>query len=79
MFVLHSIFDNNGIIGHLPIVDKVERCSYNNADSHNLKGGTDMANEMGKRYMCTKCGTELIVTRAGNGAVGCCGQPMEKK
>jgi transcription elongation factor Elf1 len=24
-----------------------------------------MANEMGKRYRCAKCGTELIVTRAG--------------
>ena len=38
-----------------------------------------MANEMGKRYKCAKCGTELIVTRAGEGAVACCGQPMEKK
>jgi len=38
-----------------------------------------MANDMGKRYRCAKCGTELIVTRAGNGAVTCCGQPMEKK
>jgi desulfoferrodoxin-like iron-binding protein len=38
-----------------------------------------MANEMGKRYRCTKCGTELIVTRAGNGQVKCCGEPMERK
>jgi desulfoferrodoxin-like iron-binding protein len=38
-----------------------------------------MANEMGKRYRCEKCGTELIVTRAGEGAVKCCGQPMVKK
>jgi len=38
-----------------------------------------MANEMGKRYRCVKCGSELIVTRAGNGSVNCCGQPMEKK
>ncbi|MBE0480226.1 MAG: desulfoferrodoxin [Dehalococcoidia bacterium] len=38
-----------------------------------------MPNEMGKRYRCTKCGTELIVTRAGNGGVKCCGQAMEKK
>ncbi|MFC1963337.1 desulfoferrodoxin [Chloroflexota bacterium] len=38
-----------------------------------------MANEMGKRYRCDKCGTELIVTRGGDGVAKCCGQPMEKK
>ena len=38
-----------------------------------------MANEMGKRYRCTKCGTELIVTRAGTGKLVCCKQAMEKK
>jgi desulfoferrodoxin-like iron-binding protein len=38
-----------------------------------------MANQVGKRYKCAKCGAEVIVTRAGNGAVKCCGQPMELK
>ncbi len=38
-----------------------------------------MANEMGKRYRCTKCGSEFIVTRAGQGAIHCCGTPMEQK
>jgi len=38
-----------------------------------------MANEMGKRYRCAKCSTELIVTRAGTGKLVCCKQPMEKK
>ena len=38
-----------------------------------------MANEMGKRYMCEKCGSEFIVTKAGNGGLICCGQPMVKK
>jgi len=47
--------------------------------NRNLKGGTHMANEMGKRYRCAKCGTELIVTRAGTGKLVCCKQPMEKK
>jgi len=60
-------------------VDNPTGRNYNNADSRIRKGGADMANEMGKRYRCAKCGTELIVTRAGNGAVACCGQPMEKK
>jgi desulfoferrodoxin-like iron-binding protein len=38
-----------------------------------------MANQVGKRYKCAKCGAEIIVTRAGNGTVVCCGQPMEIK
>ncbi|MBN1568582.1 MAG: desulfoferrodoxin FeS4 iron-binding domain-containing protein [Acidobacteria bacterium] len=38
-----------------------------------------MANQVGKRYKCAKCGAEVIVTRAGNGTVTCCGQPMELK
>jgi len=38
-----------------------------------------MANQIGKRYYCTKCGAEFIVTRGGDGTVHCCGKPMEMK
>jgi len=38
-----------------------------------------MANATGKRYVCTVCGTEFIVTRGGEGQLVCCGQPMEIK
>ncbi|HUS82348.1 MAG TPA: desulfoferrodoxin [Dehalococcoidia bacterium] len=38
-----------------------------------------MANQVGKRYFCTKCGSEFIVTKAGVGQVVCCGQPMQQK
>ena len=38
-----------------------------------------MANELGKRYTCKKCGTEFIVTRKGAGTLNCCGEPMELK
>ena len=38
-----------------------------------------MANQIGKRYQCTKCGSEFIVTKAGDGEIHCCGQPMEQK
>jgi desulfoferrodoxin-like iron-binding protein len=38
-----------------------------------------MATQVGKRYICGKCGAEVIVTRGGNGTVTCCGQPMEQK
>lgn len=38
-----------------------------------------MANQIGKRYVCKKCGSEFIVTRTGDGTLTCCGQPMELK
>ena len=38
-----------------------------------------MANQIGKRYVCAKCGAELIVTKGGAGVLNHCGQPMEQK
>jgi desulfoferrodoxin-like iron-binding protein len=38
-----------------------------------------MANQVGKRYFCTKCGSEFIVTKPGQGQLVCCGQPMQQK
>ena len=38
-----------------------------------------MANQVGKRYMCTVCGAEFIVTKAGAGALTCCDKPMQLK
>ncbi|MDO8567411.1 MAG: desulfoferrodoxin [Dehalococcoidales bacterium] len=38
-----------------------------------------MANEIGKRYRCTKCGSEFIITKGGKGTITCCGKPMELK
>ena len=35
-----------------------------------------MANQTGKRYVCGVCGTEMLVTKAGDGALACCDQPM---
>ena len=36
-----------------------------------------MANQLGKRFKCEVCGTEALCTKAGEGAVECCGQPMQ--
>jgi hypothetical protein len=36
-----------------------------------------MGNLMGKRYTCATCGCELLVTKPGDGALECHGQPME--
>ncbi|MFI5266619.1 MAG: hypothetical protein ACHQ7M_04495 [Chloroflexota bacterium] len=38
-----------------------------------------MPNEVGKRYVCAVCSSELLVTKAGAGALSCCGQPMQLK
>ncbi len=39
----------------------------------------NMANQVGKRYVCTLCGAEFIVTRGGDGEMHCCGKKMEIK
>jgi desulfoferrodoxin-like iron-binding protein len=38
-----------------------------------------MPNQLGKMYVCAKCGAQVIVTKAGIGSLQCCGQPMEQK
>jgi len=30
-----------------------------------------LANQLGKRYRCEACGTEVLCTKAGDGAVAC--------
>jgi desulfoferrodoxin-like iron-binding protein len=63
--------------------------SFRGGNSHlalPLKGGFGrgwkelcMPNQMGKRYMCSKCGIEVIITKAGGGTLICCGQDMVMK
>ena len=36
-----------------------------------------MANEVRKRYVCSSCNTEMLVTRGGDGTLTCCDQPMQ--
>lgn len=38
-----------------------------------------MANQLGKMYVCTKCGSQVIVTKGGAGTLKCCGVEMQKK
>ena len=38
-----------------------------------------MANQLGKVYICAKCGSQVIVTKAGAGQLKCDGVPMEQK
>ncbi|MFH1479634.1 MAG: hypothetical protein ABIG67_00055 [Pseudomonadota bacterium] len=30
--------------------------------------------QLGKRYRCDECGTEILCTKAGNGTSECCGK-----
>ncbi|MFC1987004.1 hypothetical protein ACFLVH_00410 [Chloroflexota bacterium] len=36
-----------------------------------------MANQLGKRYKCLTCGTEVLCTKASDGTITCCGQPAQ--
>ena len=38
-----------------------------------------MANQLGKIYLCSQCGSQFIVTKAGSGEIKCCGKAMEQK
>lgn len=36
-----------------------------------------MANQLGKRFLCETCGTQVLCTKAGEGTIQCCGKDME--
>ena len=36
-----------------------------------------MANQLGKRYVCAACGSMVLCTKAGGGAIQCCDAGME--
>jgi hypothetical protein len=36
-----------------------------------------VANQLGRRYLCEVCGTEVLCTKAGEGEITCDGQPMK--
>jgi hypothetical protein len=36
-----------------------------------------MAVKLGRRYTCSRCGTQALCTKPGTGELNCCGVPME--
>jgi hypothetical protein len=36
-----------------------------------------MANQLGKRFQCENCNTEVLCIKPGEGEVICCEQPMK--
>jgi Desulfoferrodoxin, N-terminal domain len=45
---------------------------------HSSKKGVlnKMPNLLGRRFRCEVCNTEVLITKAGEGEVECCGKPM---
>jgi hypothetical protein len=35
-----------------------------------------MPSQLGKRYLCEVCHTEVLCTKPGEGQITCCGKPM---
>jgi len=45
--------------------------------SRKQKGvSSKMPNLLGRRFRCEVCNTEVLITKAGEGEVECCGKPM---
>ena len=38
-----------------------------------------MATQLGKRYLCDKCGVEVLCNKPGTGALQCCDAEMKLK
>jgi hypothetical protein len=38
-----------------------------------------MPTQLGKRYLCDTCGTEVLCNKPGNGALACCDHDMKLK
>ena len=37
-----------------------------------------MPTQINEKYRCKLCGNEVVIIKAGNGSLVCCGQEMEK-
>ena len=38
-----------------------------------------MATQLGKRYVCDSCGTEILCNKPGSGSIACCDHDMKVK
>lgn len=38
-----------------------------------------MTTQLGKRYLCDHCKTEVLCNKPGDGALACCGEDMKLK
>jgi hypothetical protein len=42
-------------------------------------GGMNSMPQLGKRYICDTCGTEILCNKPGNGTIQCCSGEMKLK
>ncbi len=42
-----------------------------------VRGDGSMPNQLGKRFQCEICNTEVLCIKPGDGEVHCCGAPMK--
>ena len=42
-----------------------------------INEGDSVMNQLGKRFKCQACGTEVLCTKAGEGSIICCSKEME--
>jgi hypothetical protein len=47
--------------------------------SRKLRSVMVMTMELGRRYLCEVCGTEVLCTKPGPGGLQCCGKEMGLK
>jgi hypothetical protein len=45
--------------------------------NNSLQEAIIMASQLGKRYKCEVCGTEILCIKAGAGPVTCCGKEVK--
>ncbi len=48
-------------------------------DDSSVRSIKTMANQLGKRYLCEKCGTEVLCNKPGTGSIECCEAEMKIK
>ncbi len=46
------------------------------ANDDQAVGGREMANQLGKRFQCETCGTEILCIKPGEGEIECCSVAM---
>ncbi len=45
--------------------------------AHKPNGGITVTIQLGKRYECEDCGTQVLATKASDAAITCCDKDME--
>jgi len=61
----------------LPAADGFEDLDHLQLNRPIFREEIAMANELGKRYICPNCGSNVLCTKGGEGEIQCCDTEME--